>query len=132
MSAGETRDKEAGVAKRRPGRPRKSETTSHDVAIAETLPEPVGAEEVMQAKREEEYPSLAAPNADEPGVDNTGQPEPQEGPVKIEATCREVHLGDERVIYGDGEGEDDERPKVAKVTKEVAKQLIDAGQAKRA
>lgn len=131
MSGADKTAKEAGVAKRRPGRPRKDAAASQDVAAVEALPEPQHAEDVMQERREEEYPELAAQNADEEGVDNTGLPEPQEGPVKIEATCREVHLGDERVIYGDGEDGTD-RPKTAKVTKEIAKQLVDAGQAKRA
>lgn len=130
MSGADNTAKEAGVAKRRPGRPRKEAVASQDVAAVEALPKPQHAEDVMQERREEEYPALAAQNADEEGVDNTGLPEPQEGPVKIEATCREVHLGDERVIYGDGEDGTD-RPKTAKVSKEIAKQLIDAGQAKR-
>ncbi len=132
MSAADSTAQEAGAVKRRPGRPRKSETTSQDVAAVESLPEPERAEEVMQERREEEYPTLSAQNADEPGVDNTGQPEAQEGPVKIEATTRsDLHLGDERVIYGDGEDGTD-RPKTAKVTKEVADALVKAGLAKRA
>lgn len=130
MSGADNTAKETGVAKRRPGRPRKEAVASQDVAAVEALPEPQHAEDAMQERREEEYPELSAQNADEEGVDNTGLPEPQEGPVKIEATCREVHLGDERVIYGDGEDGTD-RPKTAKVSKEIAKQLVDAGQAKR-
>lgn len=124
---------QVGASKRRPGRPRKAETQENpDVAALAELPEPLHAEDVMQERREEEYPALSAQNADEDGVDNTGMPEAQEGKIKIEATCpADVHLGDGRVIYGDGHGEDGDRPKVAKVTKDIADALVKSGQAKR-
>lgn len=130
MSGADNTAKETGVAKRRPGRPRKDAAASQDVAAVEALPEPQHAEDVMQERREEEYPELAAQNSDEEGVDNTGLPEPQEGKVTIEATTpADLHLGDERVIYGNGEDGTD-RPKTAKVTKELADALVKAGVAK--
>jgi hypothetical protein len=85
---------------------------------------------------------MAALNADEPKTENTGLPEPQIGSVMIEASVKDdLHLGDERVIYGRGNGVHGEidpdtkepfaYPSRAKVTEEVAKQLVEAGQAKR-
>lgn len=97
----------------------------------------------MQGRREQEYPTLAAQNADDPGVDNTGLPEPQKGEVKITATTdRDLHLGDERVIHGNGHGmlgemNPDtgalfERPQQAMVTRDLADALVKAGKASRA
>ena len=87
---------------------------------------------------------MSALNADEPKTDNAGLPEAQVGRVTIEATAKDdVHLGDERVIYGHstangmhGDIDPDTNevfaaPNRAKVTKEVADALVKAKQAKR-
>ena len=78
---------------------------------------------------------MADLNADESNVENTGS-------VTIEAIVKDdLHLGDERVIYGRGNGmcgeidpdtlEPFAYPIRAKVTEEVADQLVKAEQAKR-
>ena len=85
---------------------------------------------------------MSAQNADEARTTNAGLPEPQTGRVTIEATTREdLHLGDDRVIYGDGEGVHGEtdketgeayaKPNRAKVTGELADQLVKAKLAKK-
>ena len=84
---------------------------------------------------------MAALNADEDNTTNAGLPEPQVGSVTIEAATKDdLHLGDDRVIYGRGNGlhgdiDPDTRepfayPSRAKVTKEVADALVKAEQAK--
>ena len=85
---------------------------------------------------------MSAQNADEPKTENTGLPSPQTGSVTIEATVNDdLHLGDDRVIYGRGNGlhgdidpdtkEPFAYPSRAKVTKEIADQLVKSKQAKR-
>jgi hypothetical protein len=85
---------------------------------------------------------MAAQNADEAKTNAAGLPEAQEGNVKIEATTKaDLHLGDDRVIWGDGDGlhgdtdaetgEAYAYPNQAMVTKEVADALVKAKKAKR-
>ena len=85
---------------------------------------------------------MAALNADEPDTKNTGLPKEKSGSVTIEARVKDdLHLGDDRVIYGRGNGMHGEidpdtkepfaYPSRAKVTEEVAEQLVKAEQAKR-
>ena len=133
---------QAGIPKRGPGRPRK-DTTSPDVATVEKMPAPIGAERVMQERRAKEYPALAAQNADQDGVDNTGRQQAEVGDVMIQAiTDNDLHLGDGRILHGRGEGVFGETdpsenvpwrfPQKARVTKEVADILVAAHKAKHA
>lgn len=133
---------QAGAPKRGPGRPRK-DTTSPDVATVENMPAPIGAERVMQERRAQEYPSLAAQNADQDGVDNTGRQQAEVGDVMIQATTdNDLHLGDGRILHGRGEGVFGETdpsegapwrfPQKARVTKEIADILVAGHKAKRA
>jgi hypothetical protein len=84
---------------------------------------------------------MAALNTDVSDTEDTGSPEPQTSSVTIEASVKDdLHLGDERVIYGRGNGmhgeiDPDTRepfayPSRAKVVKEIAEQLVEAGLAK--
>lgn len=79
---------------------------------------------------------MSAPNADEPNTDNTGRQTNTDGAVKVEATGNaDVHLGDGRVIHGNGDGHHEDgagKPKSAMVTPEVAEVLVKLGKAKRA
>lgn len=85
---------------------------------------------------------MAAQNADEPNTDNTGMQQAQIGDVTITAqTDNDLHLGDGRVIYGRGNGMIGEIdpdtgdtfafPQKAKVTKDVADDLVRQKKAKR-
>lgn len=85
---------------------------------------------------------MAAKNAEDDGVNNVGMPEPSTGRIAIEAVGADVHLGDERVIYGDGRGEHGKtdpntgepyaKPKSAHVDADTANALVKMGKAKRA
>lgn len=81
---------------------------------------------------------MSATNADEPNTDNTGrhQVQPAKHRVKIEAIVPgDLHLGDERVIHGDGDGHHEEqamKPKTAMVDPDTAEALVKAKKAKRA
>lgn len=83
----------------------------HPLAPTDTNPNPHGT-------RDEPFIAVATKNQDG-GVDITS---PDEGNVKVTATVGEVHLGDGRVLHEGGS---------AKVTKEVAKDLVDQGKVKR-
>jgi len=85
----------------------------HPLSPTDTNPNPHGT-------REQPFTAVAVKDPDaENGYSVTS---PDEGNVTITATVPEVFLGDGRVLH-DGES--------AKVTKEVAKQLVDEKKAKR-